>query len=121
MCERPGVERLVARQAEHDAFASARRRDLLPERSGLHVHELVGMMDFARLVGRTTVFTLPSPQPVEDVGPRLRQVRRGQTVDGCAEVRQLVEVLQIEHRDRPLLAVHLEAASPFPVLRRWAT
>src|ERR1700739_2452136 len=55
----PGMEGLVARATQHDAFASARRRDLLPDRSLLHVLKLVGVMNFARRASRAAVFALP--------------------------------------------------------------
>jgi hypothetical protein len=58
------MEGLMARAAEHYAFASARRRDLLPERSVFHVLESMGMMHFARHASRATVFALPGVQTI---------------------------------------------------------
>jgi len=61
------MESLVACATQHDAFASARRRDLLPERSILHVLKFMGVMHFARLASRVTVLALPGVQTSEHI------------------------------------------------------
>ena len=58
----------MAGATQHYAFASPRRRDLLPERSVLHVLELMGVMHFARRASRATVFALPGVETIEHVG-----------------------------------------------------
>jgi len=94
----------MAWATQHDAFASARRRDLLPERSVFHVLELMGVMHFARRASRATVFALPCVQTIEYVGTARGPHGVRQAIDCRTQLRKLPEILQCEDLDQSLLA-----------------